>query len=276
MKNAKYIALKILNIILFVGIIAPMAYFLYRFAVVLIDRLDVTSGFVSAVFSAWVTLSGLFLKLLIVSAFFAAIKILTVVPSLLRRIKLYHRGTDVKEISLADDIESLINIDTESFVQLYKAVMYDAEKVAALLPVVLYAVASDNADAEAILSLMMNRDAEANDAINEFENMKKQMDGKVHIPLSYYTSTTPENGYQVQGVPVTRVKNANSSLDSREEKTLYIACSGSGSYRPIKLKALSPRNIKKSSNAYMRTLNPDDTVWVLDEFSSTLVNVKTK
>ena len=225
-------------------------------------------------FSAWSDLSALFLKLAFISVIFALLRVLTWLPSLFGKVRMYHRGTDVNEISLTDSFDSILNIDTDSFFELYKKNMHDADSVAALLPVVLYAIASGNNDAADILSILTNKDVEKLDVSGELLNIRKQIEGKVHVALSYYTCATPDNGYQIQGTPVTRIKSTGISDDESDGKTLYIACSGSGSYRPVKVKMISGKGIKKSDNKYIKELNAKENIWIIDEFSSTLVNVK--
>ena len=275
-KNIKNTISKIFNILLIAGILLPMAYFLYRFVVVLLEKSEMSSDVISAVFSAWIDLSGLFLKLLLISGFFLTVKIITVLPSLFRKVSRYHRGTEVSEITLIRDEDALKNIDAASFLELYQSAMYDAKKTAALLPVVLYAIATDNPDSDVMLGIVMNKDFKSYEWITEAENIKKQVAGKINIALSYYTCTTPENEYHLQGDLITRIKDPADANDEPDEKSLYVACSGSGSYRPIRLKSLSPRGVKKSQNEYLKNLKTDDDIWFFDEFSSTLVNVKTK
>ncbi|MBE7064764.1 MAG: hypothetical protein E7384_02985 [Ruminococcaceae bacterium] len=182
----------------------------------------------------------------------------------------------MKEISLLSGIDDLKNLDVEKFIELYKENMYSAEKTAALLPVVLYAAATSNPDAEKILGFITGSDLTKSEDVDEIAHIKCQIDGKPYIALSYYTCTTPENEYRLLDNPITRIKDTGNFYNEDDEKTLYIACSGSGSYRPIRLKPLTPRMVKKSANEYIKDLSVDDTIWLFDEFSSTLVNVKTK
>lgn len=275
-KNIKNSILKIFNILLIAGIVLPMAFFSYRFLIVFLEKIEVNTSFISALFSAWFVLSGLFLKLLLISGFFIALKIITVLPTLLRKVSRYHRGTEVSEIMLIRNEEALKGINAGAFEELYKSSMYDAKKTAALLPIVLYAIATGNPDSDEMLSIITNNDSKSYEWISEAENIKKQVLGKANIALSYYTCTTPENDYQLQGDLVSRIKDPVDLNDESNEKSLYIACSGSGSYRPIKLKSVSPRGLKKSQNEFLKSLKTDDNIWFFDEFSSTLVNVKTK
>lgn len=267
---------RIFNAVMILGMVIPALYFLYHFIIKVMDNLDIKYAFVDAVFSAWHSMSGLFLKMAFLTSIFIGIKLLSLIPSLLGRIRIYHKGTDVKEVQLVDNIEVLKTMTTDSFVELYKSVMYDPEKTAALLPVFLYSVATDNEDSYDIMSFIFNFDSDADDTKHEFENIKKSINGKSHIALSYFTCTSPENGYELVGAPVTRVKTPSDSSDEKDEKTLYIACSGSGSYRPIKLRALNYKAVKKSKNTIINSFKPDDDIWVFDEISSSLVNVKNK
>lgn len=275
-KKIGKICKRIFNAVMILGMVAPMLYFLYHFIIRIMDNIDIKYAFVDAVFSAWHNLSGLFLKMAFLSSVFIGIKLISMIPSLFGRIKMYHKGTDVKEIQLVENIETLKTMTTESFVELYKSVMYDPEKTAALLPVFLYAIATENENSHDIMSFIFNFDRDADDTKHEFENIKKSISGKSHIALSYFTRTSPENGYELMGEPITRIKTASDSSDEKNEKTLYIACSGSGSYRPIKLKLLTYKDVRKSKNNIISTLKPDDDIWVFDEISSTLVNVKKK
>lgn len=275
-KGIKKLVLRFVNILLVIGIILPMVYFLYRFVITVLDKIETTPGFVPAVFSAWSTLSTLFLRMAFLSVIFIVLRVLTWLPSMFGRVKLYHRGTDVNEISLVDSFDEIFDVDRESFFDLYKRCMYDPAKVASLLPIALYAVASANPDAESIVGIMMNKNVDDPIVSNGFLNIKKQIDGKKHIALSYYTCATPGNGYQTHGIPITRIKSNDYLDDSNEEKTLYIACSGSGSYRPVKITVVHKKNVKNSENEYIRELIPENDIWIVDEFSATLVNVKNK
>ncbi|MBQ8164699.1 MAG: hypothetical protein IJZ94_04730 [Clostridia bacterium] len=274
-RTVKQIIRRVLNAVLIIGMIVPMAYYLYIFTVKYIERSETASGFVSAVFSTWTALSGMFLKLAFISAIFIVIKLLSLLPLLFSRIKVYHRGTDVQEIVPAESFDEIKNIKLDDFIRKYKEVMYDAERTAALLPVVLYAISSGNPDSDDIVNFITNRASDNEMSLSELKNIKKQLEGKEYIALSYFTCTTPENGYEVSGVPTTRIKFSGTSGNDKDEKTLYIACSGSGSYRPIKLKAISPKTVKKSKNTYIAEIKTDDMIWIFDEFSASLVNVKT-
>ena len=275
-KKTGKICKRIFNTIMILGMVIPMLYFLYHFVVKLMDYFEVKVSFISAVFSAWHDLSGFFLKMAFISAIFIAIKLLSMIPSMFGRVKMYHKGTDVKDIQLVDNLDDLKNINTDSFVELYKTVMYDPEKTAALLPIVLYAIATDNNSSSDIMSFIFNCDGNDDETKHEFENMKKNIVGKPYIALSYFTCTSPDNGYELTDKPVTRVKTPSDYSDDKYEKTLYIACSGSGSYRPIKLRLLNYKAVKKSQNSIMKSLMPDDDIWVFDEISSSLVTVKKK
>ncbi len=265
---------KIANIILWMCIIIPMIVFAYLYIKQFFILYPRGFGFIATVFDTWIDCSRMLLKLLAISCVFIFIKILTLMPKLFNRFNLYKQGVKVHDICVADSVEEFHSITSEKFFEKYSESMYDPVKVAALLPIALYNFVCNPNEGNKMLAVLMNIDE--NDT--EFEviskGISKQIADKKYIPLSYFNGAVPENGYTLKYVLTVKIKTGDSPDESRYEKTLYIACGGSGSYRPITVKCVSKRAIKKSSNKYMCTLKPDDRTWIIGDFPSILINVK--
>ncbi|MBQ8828398.1 MAG: hypothetical protein IJZ90_04610 [Clostridia bacterium] len=265
---------KILNLLLWVGIVLPMVYFIYLYIKQLIGVYSSSFGFIDAVFGAWSACADILLKLLIISAVFICLKLLVGLPRFVSGLSIYQKGVQVQEITVAETAEALEFTDADVFFEKYKEFMYNPVSVASLLPAVLYNFVIDEKKGRDMLAILLNIDAGSEDSCMIIDGIKKQISGKKYIPLSYFTSATPENGYKVSSPSVVRIKTGDLLEDDKYEKTLYIACSGSGSYRPVKLRCLKKKQIRKSANPYIHSVKADDLIWVVDDFPSILVNVK--
>ena len=268
---------KIVNVLLWIGIIVPIAYFFYVFIRQYIEIYPLYPqrfGFLDGIFAVWKNCSDLFLKMFIISSAFIFFKLVSNLPAFISGLKLYKRGVNVSDVTVADSECELVVKSIDDFVERIKKVMNDPVAVASFLPVVLYNIACESPDSDKMLAVLMNIGIEEERSRLLIDGIKRQVLDKKYIPSSYFVAATPENGYTVSGKVVVKVKTGDTTEENKNELTLYIACSGSGSYRPVKLMRLKNRQIKKSANEYIKNIKSEEPIWLVEDFPSILVNVK--
>lgn len=92
------------------------------------------------------------------------------------------------------------------------------------------------------------------------------------VPRSYLKGAFPENGYTVpQGELVIFVKLTNERGLRRKAKTVYIGCSGTGSYRPITLCSKPPRYVRKR---FQISCEYETDPWFVTDYPSLLLPVR--
>lgn len=90
----------------------------------------------------------------------------------------------------------------------------------------------------------------------DFSLLSRQIDQAKYIPNSYFSSATPANGYQVTAPLTIRCSiNRYSGEEARGDLKVFVATSGAGTPRPLRL--------VKASNGY----------WKAREWSSLIVGV---
>lgn len=116
-----------------------------------------------------------------------------------------------------------------------EAELTSPEEVAALTVAVLAQYPENSSETEKMLDFL--RGPRPLNGIDK-QFIKDRFRGKDYLMRSYFSGSSPENNYAVK-VPYTIVvtENANSrSQFSEGYLTLYIACSGADSPRPVKLR----------------------------------------
>ena len=91
------------------------------------------------------------------------------------------------------------------------------------------------------------------------------------VARSYIAGATPKNGYTVpEGDWVIYVKITDEKTLRRKSKTVYVGCSGTGSYRPITLASKPPRFVKKRFGV---KIDYEDDPWFVTDYPSILLPV---
>ncbi len=106
----------------------------------------------------------------------------------------------------------------------------------------------------------------------ELENVFQMMANQYpFVARSYIAGTTPKNGYTVpQGDWVIYIKITDEKSLRRKSKTVYVGCSGTGSYRPITLASKPPRFVRKRFGI---KIDYEDDPWFVTDYPSILLPV---
>ncbi len=92
------------------------------------------------------------------------------------------------------------------------------------------------------------------------------------VARSYLRGATPENGYDVPQGPLTiYVKITDERVLRKKAKTVYVGCSGTGSYRPITLASKPPRYVRKRFGVRCEY---ETDPWFVTDYPSLLLPVK--
>ncbi|MBR5279973.1 MAG: hypothetical protein IKU26_03270 [Clostridia bacterium] len=91
------------------------------------------------------------------------------------------------------------------------------------------------------------------------------------VARSYIAGATPENGYTIpEGDWVIYIKITDEKTLRRKSKTVYVGCSGTGSYRPITLASKPPRFVRKRFGV---KIDYEDDPWFVTDYPSILLPV---
>lgn len=91
------------------------------------------------------------------------------------------------------------------------------------------------------------------------------------VARSYIAGATPENGYAApEGDWVIYIKMTDEKGLRRKSKTVYVGCSGTGSYRPITLASKPPRFVRKRFGVKM---DYEEDPWFVTDYPSILLPV---
>lgn len=92
-----------------------------------------------------------------------------------------------------------------------------------------------------------------------------------YVARSYIAGATPQNGYTVpEGEWVIYIKITDEKTLRRKSKTVYVGCSGTGSYRPITLASKPPRFVRKRFGV---KIDYEDDPWFVTDYPSILLPV---
>ena len=91
------------------------------------------------------------------------------------------------------------------------------------------------------------------------------------VARSYVAGATAQNGYTVPETGWTiYVKVTDEKSLRRKSKTVYVGCSGTGSYRPITLASTPPRFVRKRFGV---KIDYEDDPWFVTDYPSILLPV---
>lgn len=103
---------------------------------------------------------------------------------------------------------------------------------------------------------------------NVFQVMANQYS---FVARSYIAGASPKNGYTVpEGDWIIYIKITDEKTLRRKSKTVYVGCSGTGSYRPITLASKPPRFIRKRFGV---KIDYEEDPWFVTDYPSILLPV---
>ena len=88
-----------------------------------------------------------------------------------------------------------------------------------------------------------------------------------YIPLSYFKGATDSNGYTPSEPYTITVKDNGLKSKNKNEKTVFIGCGGSGTYRPVTLFKVKFRKLKNKRF--------EDDAWFVKDYSSLMLQINT-
>jgi hypothetical protein len=106
----------------------------------------------------------------------------------------------------------------------------------------------------------------------ELTNVFQVMAGQYpFVARSYIAGATPRNGYTIpEGDWIIYIKITDEKSLRRKSKTVYVGCSGTGSYRPITLASKPPRFVRKRFGVKM---DYEEDPWFVTDYPSILLPV---
>lgn len=151
----------------------------------------------------------------------------------------------------------------EVFLSLAEKTLHLPEHAAGLFVIALRIYAVDQELGRKMIAFLRHEDS-----LSETEEKKllsEPLRKASYIPLSYFKGASAENGYTPAEPYTVTVKDNRLKSRKRNEKTLYLGCGGSGTYRPITLFKVKYRKLK---NRHF-----EDDAWFIKDYASLMLPI---
>lgn len=166
---------------------------------------------------------------------------------------------------LTEVIFDTLPTEYETFVSMAEKKLHIPENTAGLFVVALRIYAVDQELGRKMIAFLRHEET-----ISETEEKRLLLEplGRArYIPLSYFKGAADRNGYTPSEPYTITVKDSRLKSKNKNEKTLYIGCGGSGTYRPVTLFKVKFRKLKNKRF--------EDDAWFIKDYASLMLQIST-